>query len=166
MIRNLPEVVARSLQRDHTLWLDELVRYLNEGMDGLGTHQTARGTFTVTGGLKLTGTYNLDVELPINAVIIRSWYDVTATFTSGTDAATISIGLPVDDVAGIVAATAISAGGNVWDNGYHEGIQTGTAATASNKTTAARRVQVAVAVENLTAGEFVLFLEYVVSKAG
>lgn len=164
-IRKFPDVVARVLQRDHNIWLADLVRYLNESETGLGVHQTARGVFTVPSGGKLVGTYDLNIQLPENAIVIRSWYDVTETFESGSDAATIAIGIETDDAAGIVAAVAISDGGDPWDNGPHEGIQTGTAATASEKTTGKRTVQVTVAAENLTEGEFVLFLEYVVSEA-
>ena len=164
-IRKLPETVARQLVRDHTIWLADLVRYLDESGSGLGVHQTARAVFTVPDGGRGMGTYDLDIDLPQNAIVIRSWYDVTETFQSGSDAATIAIGIETDDAAGIVAAIAISNVGNPWDNGPHEGIQTGTAATASEKTTGKRTVQVTVAAENLTQGEFVLFLEYVVSEA-
>ena len=166
MIRSLPETTVRSLQKDFSFWLADLIRYLDEAKGGLGVHQCARTKFTVSGGMKLTGIYTTEILLPINAIVIRSWYDVTNTFRSATDAATIAIGIAVDDTVGIVAATAISAVGDVWDNGYHEGIQTGTAATASEKTTADRRVQVTIGAENLTAGEFVLFIEYVASEVG
>lgn len=164
MIRDLPEIVARALTKDHNLWLAELVRYLDESRDGLGVHQTARATFTVPDGGKLVGTYDLTIELPVNAIVIRSWYDVTETFQSRTDAATIAIGIETDDAAGIVAAVAISDGTNPWDQGYHEGIQTGTAATASEKATDARTVQLTIGAEDLTFGALVLFLEYVVSE--
>jgi len=165
MIRKFPEIVARGMPRDYVIWLHDLVRYLDEREEGLGVHQTARGMFSVPNGGMITGTYDLNISLPKNAIIIRSWYDVTETFKSSTDAATISIGITTDDTAGIVAAIAISDGTNPWDNGPHDGIQDGAASNASEKTTATRIVQVTVAVENLAEGEFVLFLEYVVSNA-
>jgi hypothetical protein len=165
MIRNFPEIVAQDMSRDYVIWLADLVRYLDESKTGLGVHQTARDVFTVPDGGTLTGTYDTNIQLPNNAIIIRAWYDVTETFQSGTDAATIAIGIETDDAAGIVAAIAISDGGNPWDNGPHDCIQDGAAANAAEKTTATRTVQITVAAENLTEGELVLFLEYVVSKA-
>jgi hypothetical protein len=103
-------------------------------------------------------------QIPDNSRVLRGFYEVTTTFTSSTDAATIAIGIPTDDAAGIVAATAISAGGNVWDAGIHETIQTGTTANASEKTTAARAPVATVAVEALTAGSLELFLQVVSEK--
>ena len=50
--------------------------------------------------------------LPDNATVTRSYYEVLTTFTSATDAAAISISIPTDDAAGIVAATAISTVGS------------------------------------------------------
>lgn len=163
-IRKISDAVARGLPRDHHLWLDDLVRYLDESQEGLGVHQTARAVFSVPNGGRLTGIYDLNVNLPRNAIVIRSWYDVTETFTSSTDAATISIGIAIDDTAGIVAAVTISDGTDPWDNGPHNGIQDGAAANAAEKTTADRRPQVTVSAENLAAGRFILFIEYVVSE--
>jgi len=131
------------------------------GADGLVFKGVARATFDATAG-KTIGSHGLGVILPDNAIITRSWHDTTITFTSATDAATIALGLPVDDVAGIVAAVAISAATD-WDAGLHEGIQDGTAAAFSVKTTAARELTADVAVEALTAGVLVLFCEYVIS---
>lgn len=163
-VPKIPVHLARELSKDFNLWTNDLVRYLDESLQGLGVQQNARAVFEVPSDGKLMGTYNLDIELPIYAIVIRSWYDVVETFTSGTDAATIAIGIPTDDVAGIVAAIAIS-NGTPWDIGYHEGIQTGTAATAGETLTAKRRLNITIAVENLTAGKLILFLEYVVSEA-
>ncbi len=118
---------------------------------------------STTAALRTIASHGLGVYLPDNAIITRAWYEVLTTFTSATDAATIAITIPTDDVAGIVAATAISAGGNVWDAGNHEAIQTGTAANYSEKCTAERELTATVAVEALTAGKFRLYCEYVVS---
>lgn len=124
--------------------------------------------FDATGG-KAIGTYTLNTidkktfRLPLNARVTRAYYEVQTTFTSATDAATISLGVPTDDVAGIKAAVAISNGANAWDAGLVEGIQTGTVANAGEKTTSATRsIQAIVAVEALTAGKFALVIEYVI----
>lgn len=133
------------------------------GYNGIVTSLANKGyayyDFATDGGA--IGTITLrGTKLPKGARITRAWYEVQTTFTSATDAATIAIGIPTDDATGIVGATAISAGGNVWDAGLHEAIQTGTAATMSEKTTAERALTATIAVEVLTAGKFVLVYEY------
>lgn len=124
--------------------------------------------FDATGG-KTAGTYNLvqlngeSFTLPDNARVMRGWYETQTTFTSATDAATISLGIATDDVAGLKAAIAISNGANPYDAGLGELIQTGTVANASEKTTAATRtIDAVVATESLTAGVLVVVLDYVV----
>ncbi|MCK5613919.1 hypothetical protein KAR91_69295, partial [Candidatus Pacearchaeota archaeon] len=120
--------------------------------------------FAIDGGTHNTD-YGLGMSLPDNAIITRSWYEVLTTFESSTDAAAIAITIPTDDVAGIVASTAISAGGNVWDAGNHEAIQDGTAAAFAEKTTAEREVTFSIAsTENITAGKATFFIEYVVTE--
>jgi len=136
--------------------------------DALHANRIARATydFAVDGGTHNTD-YDMGADLPDNAVVTRAWYEVITTFTSGgTDAVKMSIGLPTDDANGIVAFTAISTTGDVWDAGYHEAIQTGTAANFSEKTTAARAATFSIsssAAGDLTAGKVVLFLKYVES---
>lgn len=124
--------------------------------------------FDATGG-KAIGTYDLNTidrktfKLPDNARITRAYYEVQTTFTSATDTATISIGIPTDDAAGIKAAIGISNVANPWDAGVKECIQTGTMATAGEKTTVAtRKIRVTLTEEALTAGKFVLYLEYII----
>lgn len=133
------------------------------GSDGLVFMGLARATFDATAG-KAIASHGLGVTLPDNAIIVRSWYEVITTFVSTTDAGTIALGLPVDDVAGIKAAVAISDGADPWDAGIVEGIQTGAASAFSVKTTATRELTADVAVEALTAGVAVLFCEYVISS--
>ena len=100
---------------------------------------------------------------PDNSIVTRAFYVVDDTFTSATDAATIGIGFATDDVNGIVASTAISAGGSVWDAANHECIQTGTAANFGVQLTAARQLSISRAgAEDLTAGHLTLYVEYVV----
>jgi hypothetical protein len=133
-----------------------------QSADGLHAKRIARATYDFAADGGAVGSIGLGVTLPDNAVIVRSWYTVLTTFTSADDSATVAISIPTDDIAGIVAATAISAGGNVWDAGHHEGIQVGTAATFSEQTTAARELTLTVGVQDLTAGKLILFCEYVV----
>jgi len=104
------------------------------------------GAIAASGGsvpLRVAGT-NDQFIIPEGFQVARTRLRVTETFTSTTDAAALSIGLLAvanggtdDDNEGLVAEAAISAGGNVWDATakFIDGIQTGTAATASEETT-------------------------------
>lgn len=93
------------------------------------------------------------LSIPDNFVCMQATYDVITTFTSATDSATIAIAL--NGANDVVTATAISAGGNVWDAGLHAGVPVSTAATAI-KTTAVRTPTATVAVDVLTAGKLVI----------
>ena len=109
--------------------------------------------FAVEGGTH-NSSYGLGVSLPDNAVVTRSWYEVLTTFQSSGDIAAMALDIPTDDAAGLVAFTAISTTGDIWDAGYHEGIQVGTAATFAEKTTAEREVTFSLLIsEDLTAGK-------------
>ncbi len=111
------------------------------------------------------GAHNLlDVNgnalvLPDNSRVWDGYYEVITTFASPTaDAATLSIGIPTDDAAGIFAATAISTG-TTWDAAAPKAIiQVGTIAAISEKTTAARNVVVTIAEEAVTAGKLYVVL--------
>lgn len=108
-------------------------------------------------------TYSLGTKyrLPKDARIWFAGYEVITTFTSNTDAATISLGIETDDAAGIVAAIAISDVSNPWDAGMHDTIQTGSAANMSELTTGNRHIQAVVAGgEDLSAGKLRLFFTY------
>lgn len=136
--------------------------------DSLSAGRLARVTydFAVNGGT--IGTIGLGLTLPDNAIIRRAWYDVITTATSATDAATIAINIPTDG--DLVDAIAISAGGNAWDAGLHDIVNAANVAedidapTTYLKLTDAREVSVVVAVEDLTAGKFIIFIDYTVSE--
>ena len=129
---------------------------------------------------KTIAAHGLGVYLPDNAIIIRAWYDVITTFTSATDAGTIAI--KAQTANDLVTAIAISDGSNVYDAGMHGTLTAGTTTlseAAPNtrtqivhatdiiagfiKLTAEREIVCTVAVEALTAGKLVLFVEYVIS---
>jgi hypothetical protein len=103
------------------------------------------------------GDINLGADLPDDAVILYAGYEVTTTFTSAGDTATVQLHAGGVDM---VAATAINAGGNVWDDGLHDGAQDWAAANAG-KTTAAGAVLLTVAVQALTAGALEGWCAYV-----
>tara|TARA_R110000823_G_scaffold54116_1_gene132978 strand:+ start:1427 stop:1996 length:570 start_codon:yes stop_codon:yes gene_type:complete len=100
-------------------------------------------------------------KLPIGAIITNGVLYNTTAWTSG-GSATISLGILVDDVAGIKAATAVATVGAA---GPIALIQTGAAATASEITTAERDITMTIAVAALTAGASCLVVDYVVVKA-
>ena len=135
--------------------------------DGLHTKRIAKATYSYAEHGGTVSTIGLGVTLPDNAIVVRTFYEVITTLTSNSanDAATISFDIPTDDAAGLVAATAISAGTNTWDAGYHEGIQDGTAAAFAVKTTATRELSVTIGVEDIDAAGIVdFFCEYVVTE--
>lgn len=120
--------------------------------------------FAVDGGTH-NSSYGLGISLPDNAIVTRSWYEVLTTFQSSGDITAMSLDIPTDDAAGLVAFTAISTTGDVWDAGYHEAIQVGTTATFAEKTTAEREITFSInSSENLTAGKATFFIEYVVTE--
>jgi hypothetical protein len=115
--------------------------------------------FAVNGGA--IGTVTLPVVIPANAVIMDGMVDVLTTFTTaGANAGTVAI--QVEAANDIVAAIAVSNGGNPWNAGRHDIVPVGTAAT-SVKTTVARNVKVVLAVQNVTAGKMNIFLRYMQS---
>ena len=143
--------------------LAEIGAVLDDNTDGNLVKRVLRVTFdpSTNASERTVAAHSSTVTLPDNAIVTRAWYEVLTTFTSAADTATISIGIDTDDAGGIVVAVAINDGSNPWDAGYHED---GAAANFSTKTTAAdRTIDFTVAVQALTAGKLVLFLEYVVS---
>lgn len=119
----------------------------------------ARTTFTATGGSAI-GAHTLDLVIPKGAHVTKAYYKVLTTFTSSTDAATIALKLVAAN--DIVTAVAISAGGDVWDaGGLVIATPTGSMANELAATTADTAVTATVAVEALTAGKLVLWVEWV-----
>ena len=118
----------------------ELVLYYDFATDG-----GAIGSLPLRGG-----------KLPDNAVVTRTYYYVTTAVTSG-GAATIGFGIPTDDAAGLLAATAIGTAGTA---GPHDGIQSGAASAFSEITTAERVPTIDIGTATLTAGALKLVLEY------
>lgn len=126
-----------------------------------------QGAIAASGGTKAFYRVgdNTAFLLPVNCQIKRADYQVKTTFTSATDAATLSIGIPTDDAAGIVAAIAISNVANPWDATAKQvaTIQTGATSADSEVTTAERTIILTNthASEATTAGKIFLDIEYV-----
>lgn len=150
---------------------------------GLATQYTAVAVYDTavndSAGVsnKTTAAHGLGVFIPTKAIITNAWWDVITTFTSAADSATIA--LSAQSAGDIVAAIAISTAGDVWDAGIHGGLMGSYAeatvagdsaildaarkAASYVKTTAERELTATVAVQALTAGKAVLFVEYFIS---
>lgn len=141
------------------------VEYAFDGTDSAGV---ANSTIAAHG----TGVY-----LPDNAIVTSCFYDVLTTFTSATDAATIA--LSIEGADDLRAAVAISNGANPWDAGLtgalpgnfalDGGVLTAIAmmdarAGSFVKLSAEKELTATVAVEALTAGKMIIYLEYVISE--
>ena len=139
---------------------------INRTTEGLNKQLRARVDFDVTVDGGTVATYGTGVTLPDNSVIERCWYDVITTFVSESgDSATIAINIPTDG--DLQAATAISAGGNVYDAGLHECATKGNDYSDPStflKTTAAREVSIVVASDTATAGKMIIFLDYSITE--
>lgn len=141
--------------------------------DSAGTDSSGVANTTVA-------SHGLGVYLPANAVIVNAFYDVSTTFaTASADAGTIALGY-TGATGAFVAAIAVSAAGDVWDQGVR-GTLIGTpaldgnsrtaivgaaaVAAAMTKITAEKELVATVAGQVLTAGKLVLFVEYYISAA-
>lgn len=111
---------------------------------------------------KTIAAHGTGVYLPINAVITKVMFHVKTTFTSATDAGTIAV--KSEAANDLTTAIAISDVSNPWDAGFKAGIPVDTAATAVFLS-AEREIILTVAVEALTAGKLIGFVEYVQSVA-
>ena len=133
------------------------------------TTQVKQFVYDVTGGDSgAIGVKTLGV-LPKAAVLTQAFFDVQTTFTSATDAATIAVGV-TGAASAFDTAIAISNGANPWDAGRRAADEPTNqtvipAALADFHAAAATNsvfVIATVAVEALTAGKFVLNVEYYV----
>ena len=128
-------------------------------VDGDQRIHIARATYSFAehgGGQAVIG---LGVFLPDNAVVVRSYYEVTDALLGG-GGCQFSLSIPTDDVDGILASAVV---GGMGTAGYHEGIQLGTAASFSTKTTGARELSTEITVADATAGIMIVYCEYVVT---
>jgi len=115
--------------------------------------------FDATDGVA-AGSHTLETIIPANAYIIQSWYEVLTGFT-GAIGSTIGVGIETDDAGGIVAPGVLASG---WlTAGVKSGIQDGTTANFSEKTTADRTLQVDVT-GSLTGGRARIHVQYIVSE--
>ncbi len=118
---------------------------------------SGRGIFSATGGSTIAA-HGTGLVIPKGCSITRCIYKVLTTFTSATDAGTIALScVAAND---IVTATAISSG-TTWDASIPI-VCVPVTATLSTwlHTTVDSEVTATVAVEALTAGKLVVFVEW------
>lgn len=116
--------------------------------------------FATNGGA--VGSILLTPNLPDNAIVVKTIYEVSAAFTSATSTATVSVGIRTDDTSGLVASSVITSG---YTLGNHDGIQDGAAATFSNKVASGGQIEMIVGVEPLTAGVATFWFDYVIGAS-
>ncbi len=130
-----------------------------------GTFSPLAGSIIVTidasAGLAV-GNHAFSAGLPDNAIVTDAEIEVTSAFTSSSSTAKCAVGIATDDAAGIYAQKVIT--DSAWDVGTHDCIQDGTTGNHSEETTAARDIELEVAVEALTGGEATLRLAYMVTE--
>lgn len=136
----------------------DLIEILPVGAGPIKKTVMAVYDFAVNGGT--TGAKALGVILPNKAVVTGGFVDVLTTLTSADDSATVA--LHIQTANDLVTAVAIDDGADPWDSGRRSVIPAGTGATAI-KCTAAREITATIGVQALTAGKFVICLDYVVS---
>lgn len=154
--------------------------------NGLTTPNVASAVYDAAGNdsagvsNKTEAAHGLGVYIPINAIIVRAWYDVVTVFTSVTsDAATIA--LKIQGANDLVSANDIADSTNPYDAGLHStllgspvlgaatehdtALELGVLQVASFlKLTAERELTATVGVEAILTGKLVIFVEYVLSE--
>lgn len=108
---------------------------------------------------KTVAAHGSGVFLPLGAIITKVTYQVKTSFTSAASTATIAI--KAQTANDIVSAVAINDGGAPWTAGFLAGIPDGTI-THYISLTAEREIVFTVAVQALTAGKLVAFIEYLI----
>lgn len=113
---------------------------------------------TADTSMRTVAAHGLGLTIPANSYVTKAFYKVLTTFTSAADTATIAI--KVASANDIVTATAINAGGDVWDAG--DLVITSADGTLTNAiaVTADSEVTATVAVQALTGGKLVLWVEW------
>lgn len=156
-------VVAPIVTPGLTMKLTAVAVYDTAGTDSAGVSN------------KTIAAHPTGVFLPSKAVITNVFFDVVTTFTSATDAATIAYKAQAAN--DMLSALAISDAQNIHDAGIHAGLigfpnlgadaahdsQIEVAALFAAtllKLTAEREITATVAVEALTAGKAVIYVEY------
>lgn len=113
---------------------------------------------SATTASRTIAAHGCGLTLPKNAVVTGAWYKVLTTFTSSSDAATIAISIVAAN--DVVSAVSIATG-TTWDAAVPvEGIPKIETTSTWLATTVDSEVTFTVAVEALTAGKLVFWVDY------
>ena len=128
----------------------------NYAVDGLHPMRIARATYDFAEHGGVVGDIGLGVTIPDNAVIVKAYFDVITPMVSVDGTGTIALKSEGagDLLVGVDADTLAA--------GLHDCIPAGAAAQMI-KLTADRELTATIGLANLTAGKFVLFVEYAAS---
>lgn len=132
--------------------------YPQGSADGHWAGQVAQASYNFSTLTGQTGTYNLGVSLPNNAIITQSWiYSTIKPTTSAGGTLAFKCQNTSDILAATAAASFASAGASI------DGVSTGAAANFKYMT-AKCNLQAVIATGALTAGNVTAYVEYVVHK--
>lgn len=138
---------------------DTRARALSGGATGL-VDITAAGTGNQTfTSVTAIGQHYLGVTLPDNALVIGGGVEVITGLGDGSDDSA-TVALQINGANDLVTATAISAGGSIWDAGNHDIVPDSTGSTAV-KLTAARELLAVIADDQIPTGKFRVWLSYI-----
>lgn len=167
---NLQFVANNTMSKEELVSVGVLKRDINGNYSSTTTSALVAASSASTGILTsktidfsisaaTTGSGYLNLYLPINTRVIRSWYEVISSFT-GSGTPTVGLRVKYDGTlySDIITATAIATG---WNTGLHEGVQTGPASVFSQQMTATRTLEYIVSGGTLLTGRAVIFLQYV-----
>ena len=118
-----------------------------------GIPRVCVATFDATGG-KTTGSYSLGVDVPLGALVLRSWWIVGTPVTSTHGTATLA--LTVEGAGDIGVATVVGTFGTA---GLHV-----SAMASPFLTTAERTLTVTVGVEGVLGGVLDYYTEYIQTR--
>lgn len=124
--------------------------------DGLHSKRIARATYDFAVHTGAQGAYSLGVALPAKALIMRSWIYVV---TQMVDAGSGTMAIHCEDANNIKTATDLT---GTAAGGFIEGAQTGAVSAAVGAIGAACNITATIGGADLSAGKFIVFVEYVV----
>ena len=132
----------------------------NLSKDGVQPKKLVQATYDVAVEGGGTGTHELGISIPDNAIITRAFLDVLTRPSQASGAAGASLAVTINSSGDVLAA---KHAGTFSSGSLLEGLQTG-GTSAMVKTTAVRPLKVEVTNAALTAGKVLVYLEYVVSE--
>lgn len=152
--RKVVEVSNQYEPADSTSWGSSAPATIDEALDQLASGGQLKSVsavydFSIDGGA--TGSINLGVTLPDNAIVVEVIRDELTSCTSAGSGGTIILNVPTD---GNLEQTALTA-----DGGAASLVSSG-GTSVPKKLTASRELRVTIAVENLTAGKIEYFVRY------